>query len=147
MNLEERINVDLKEAMKRKDQVVKDTLRAVKAAVQLEKINQKKEISDELYVDVIGKQIKMRKDSMEEFQKANRMDLVHSYEKEITILSQYMPKQLSDEELDLLVEDAIVKIQPSSEKDFGKMMKELLPKVKNRCDMKVLNEKIKNRLG
>lgn len=146
MNLETRILQDLKDAMKNQNQVKKDTLRAIKGAVQLEIINKKKESSDELYLEVIGKQIKMRKDSIEEFKKAGREDLQKSYELEIEILNEYMPKQLTKEELINIVEEVISIVKPESPKDFGKIMKEITPKVKNRCDMKELNELIKNKL-
>lgn len=146
MSLEEKILQDLKDAMKNQDQMKKDTLRAIKGAVQLEKINKKKESSDELYLEVIGKQIKMRKDSIEEFEKAGREDLKKSYQQEIDILNEYMPKQLTIEELNTIIEEVFLIVKPESPKDFGKIMKEITPKVKNRCDMKQLNELIKSKL-
>ena len=97
--LKEQIKNDLISAMKEKDKVLLNTLRSVKGAVQLEVINNKKEETDELYLDVINKQIKMRNDSIEEFKKASRVDLVESYQQEVDILKKYMPTLLSDDEL------------------------------------------------
>ena len=143
----EKLKDDLITAMKEKDKVVLNTLRSVKGALQLEVINNKKEESDDLLLDVINKQIKMRKDSIEEFKKGSREDLVESYEKEISILEKYMPQALSDEEIDTIIKDAISKVGASSIKDLGSVIKEATPLLKNRCDMKAVTEKIKNLLS
>ena len=99
MSLLEKLKKDLITAMKEKDKEKLNTLRAVKGAMQLEIINNKKEESDDLLLDVINKQIKMRNDSISEFEKAGRDDLVTSYQKEVDILKEYMPKELSEEEI------------------------------------------------
>lgn len=145
--LKETIKNDLVSAMKEKNKVLLNTLRAVKGAVQLEVINNKKEENDELYLDVINKQIKMRNDSIEEFKNANRMDLVESYQQEVDILKKYMPSMLSEEELNDIIDNVISKIGAESIKDFGNVMKEITPLVKNRCDMKELSSSIKERLN
>ena len=142
----EQLKKDLVTAMKEKDKDTLSTLRSVKGAMQLEVINKKLEESDELLLDVINKQIKMRKDSISEFEKANRDDLVFSYQKEIDILSKYMPKQLSDDEIDAIIDQVFDLVKPTSISDLGKVMKEIMPKVKNKCDMGKLNQKIKARL-
>ena len=142
----EKLNIDLVNAMKEKDKVKMATLRGVKGALQLEVINKKCEENDELLLDVINKQIKMRNDSIKEFEKANRQDLIKSYQEEIDILNAYMPQQLTIEELDKIINDAFDKVKPESNKDMGKIMKEVLPQVKNRCDMTELNKKIKEKL-
>lgn len=147
MNLIDSINNDLISAMKSKNKIELNTLRSVKGAVQLEFINNKKAINDELILDVINKQIKMRNDSITEFKKANRQDLIDSYQQEINILNKYMPKLLSDEELNKIIDDVFVQINPTSLKDLGKIMKEIVPKVKNKCDMNKLNQLIKERLN
>ena len=95
----EKFNQEMIQAMKDKNKVKLNTLRAVKGAMQLEKINNKKEENDELLLDVVNKQIKMRNDSINEFKKAERDDLVKSYQEEIDILNEYMPKQLTEEEI------------------------------------------------
>lgn len=147
MSLIEQLKSDLVQSMKDKDKEKMATLRGVKGALQMEVINKKLEENDELLLDVIGKQIKMRNDSIVEFEKAGRDDLVSSYKKEIEILNQYMPKKLSEEELDVIIDDVFNKVNPLSIKDLGKVMKEIMPLVKNKCDMNVLNTKIKSRLG
>ena len=146
MNLEEKIMTDLKQAMKDKDKKVLETLRGVKGAYQLEAINNKKEVNDELILSVISKQIKMRQDGILEFEKFNRNDLKESYQEEINILKKYMPQELTIEELDKIIDEVFDTVKPTSIKDLGQIMKVISPKVKNRCDMKLLNEKIKQKL-
>lgn len=145
--LKDKLNEDLKNAMKNKDKDELNTLRSVKGAVQLEVINNKKEENDELYLDVINKQIKMRNDSINEFKKAGRTDLIESYQKEIYILSRYMPKMLTEDELDEIINKVFDEVKPSSMKDFGTLMKSITPLVKNRCDMSKLSQIIKNKLN
>lgn len=147
MSLIDTLKQDLVNAMKEKNKLKLNTLRAVKGALQLEIINNKKEESDELLLDVINKQIKMRKDSIEEFKKANRQDLIDSYQEEIMVLENYMPKALSDEEVDSIIKEAIEKLGASSVKDMGSVMKEITPLVKNRCDMKEVSNKIRSILS
>lgn len=146
MTLVETIKQDLINAMKEKDKVKLNTLRAVKGAMQLEIINNKKEENDELVLDVINKQIKMRNDSIEEFKKAGRDDLIESYQNEINILKGYMPEMLSDQEIDEIIKNAIEKTKANSIKEMGLVMKEIAPIVKNRCDMKIVSSKIKDLL-
>ena len=145
--LKETIKNDLISAMKEKNKVLLNTLRAVKGAVQLEVINNKKEENDELYLDVINKQIKIRNDSIEEFKNANRIDLVESYQQEVDILKKYMPSMLSEDELNDIIDNVISSTKAESIKDFGNVMKEITPLVKNRCDMKELSNSIKERLN
>ena len=145
--LKETIKNDLNQAMKSKDKVALNTLRAVKGAVQLEVINNKKEENDELYLDVINKQIKMRNDSIIEFLNANRNDLAESYSSEVEILKKYMPSMLTKEELDTIITNTINSVKATCIKDFGTVMKEITPLVKNRCDMKEVSNNIKERLS
>lgn len=146
MNLKEQIKNDIVNAMKNKDKDTLNTLRAVKGAVQLEVINNKKEENNELYLDVINKQIKMRNDSINEFEKAGRTDLASSYKNEIEILSKYMPSKLTSLELETIIDEAISN-NGNSIKSFGLIMKEVTPKVKNRCDMSELSSMIKAKLN
>ena len=146
MNLNERIQNDLKTAMKEKDNFRLGVIRMVKGAIQLAKINSKDELSDEQIVDVISKQIKMRKDSINEFSKAGRTDLVEQNEKEIEILNEYMPEQLSNEEIEKIIDEAFQVVNPTSQKQMGLIMREVSPKLKGRADMGEVNKIIKNRL-
>jgi len=147
MNLLEQFKSDLIKAMKEKNKVELNTLRSVKGAMQLEVINKKLEESDELLLDVINKQIKMRNDSIAEFERAKREDLVASYLEEVSILKRYMPSMLSEEELDAIIDEVIISEGAISIKDLGKVMKVLTPRVKNRCNLGEGTSKIKNKLN
>ena len=143
----EKFKSELINAMKEKDKIKLNTLRAVKGAMQLEVINNKKEESEELLLDVINKQIKMRNDSISEFEKAEREDLISSYKAEIDILNEYMPEMLSDEELNNIIEDAISKTGASNIIEMGLVMREITPVIKNRCDMKEVTNIIRGKLN
>ena len=147
MSLVETLKQDLITAMKEKNKEKLNTLRSVKGALQLERSNNKKEENDDLVLDVINKQIKMRKDSIEEFMKAGRDDLVESYQKEIDILNNYMPSMLSMEELEQIIKEAIAKIGAVDVKQMGLVMREITPVIKNRCDMKQVSQKVRDLLG
>ena len=147
MTLLEKINVDMINYMKSKDNFSLGVIRMVKGALQLEKINKKRDLTDEEVISVIAKQIKMRNDSINEFKKANRMDLVEQNEKEIAILNEYMPVQLTEDEINEIIDLAFEKINPTSNKDFGLIMKEVSPKVKGRADMGMISAKIKDRFA
>ena len=143
----EKFKKEMITAMKERDKVKLNTLRAVKGAMQLEVINNKKEESDELLLDVINKQIKMRNDSIEEFEKAGRDDLVGSYKSEIDILEEYMPKKLSEDEINEILDLGISESGASSVRDLRSVMRIVTPKVKNRCDMKVVTGMLRDKLS
>ena len=147
MTLLEKINGDMINYMKNKDNFSLGVIRMVKGALQLEKINKKRDLTDEEVISVIAKQIKMRNDSINEFKKANRMDLVEQNEKEIAILNEYMPVQLTEDEINEIIDLAFEKINPTSNKDFGLIMKEVSPKVKGKADMGMISAKIKDRFA
>ena len=143
----EKFNQDIINAMKAKDQTRLTVLRMVKGAMQLDSINNKKELKDEVLIDNISKQIKLRNDSIVEFEKAGRNDLVEKNKNEIEILKEYLPQQLTIEEIDKVLEEVFDKVRPTSTKDMGSIMREVTPKVKGRADMKVVSEKIKEKLS
>lgn len=147
MTLLEQINKDMIEALKNKDSFTLGVIRMAKGAIQLEGINKKKDLTDEDVVAVISKQIKMRNDSIAEFTKANRMDLVEQNKKEIEVLNKYMPEQLSLDEVNKIIEEAFAKINPTSNKDMGLIMKEVSPKLKGKADMGQVNAIIKEKLA
>ena len=147
MTLSEKINSDMISYMKNKDSFSLGVVRMVKGAIQLEKINLKRELNDDEVIAVIAKQIKMRNDSVNEFEKANRTDLVDQYKKEIELLKTYMPKELSDEEIAKIIDEAFASINPTGPKDMGLIMKEISPKLKGRADMGKVNALIKDRLA
>lgn len=135
------------DAMKEKDTLKVQTLRGVKGEIDLEHINKKVEITDELVIDVISHQIKTRKESISEFEKGNRTDLIEKTNIEIELLSKYLPEQLSHDELMNLIDSVFVKVNPTSGKDMGLIMKELTPLVKGKCDMKEVSLIIKDKLS
>ena len=144
----DRITKDIVDAMKNKDTLKLSTLRLLKGAIDLEKINKKLDtISDEDIVVIISKQIKTRKESIIEFEKGNRTDLIDQTKKEIEILSSYMPELLSEEEVTKIIDEAIVKVNASIIKDMGLVMKEVSAKLKGRADMSLVSSIIKNKLN
>ena len=147
MTLSERINNDLKEAMKSKDSFRLSVIRMVKGAMQLAKPNPREELTDDDVITVISKQIKMRNDSIKEFEAAGRSDLVEQNKKEIEILNTYMPKQLSEEELTEIIDKVFEEVKPTSQKDMGLIMKEVPPLLKGKADMKEVSNIIKEKLA
>ncbi len=147
MNLIDKLGKDIVNAMKEKDQLRLSVLRMVKGAIQLENINNKKELNDELFIDIVSKQIKQRNESLEEFKKAERNDLVNKTSAEIEILKEYLPEQLSNEEIEEILNSAFNKIKPTSSKDMGLIMKEVTPLLKGKADMKEISNLIKEKLS
>ncbi len=142
----EQLKKDMIDAMKNKDKEKLTVIRMVKAAMDQEHIDRKREINDDLLIDVVNKQIKMRKDSIEEFTKGNRSDLAQKTQEEVDILMKYLPEQLSDEEVLKIIDEAFSKIQPSGMKDMGKVMGIVTPEVKGKADMKKVSEIIRGKL-
>ncbi len=138
---------DLKNAMKAQDKELLAVIRMVKGAISLEEINKKRELTDEEVIDVIGKQIKTRKESIVEFEKGNRSDLVEQTKKEIEILNRYMPEQLSEAEIDQEIDKAFNELKPESMKDMGKIMAYLTPILKGKADMSYVSSSIKAKLS
>ena len=147
--MRERIMNDIKEAMKSQNKEKLSVLRMVKGAVQLEEINKKQELDDNDVIAVIAKQIKTRKESIAEFEKGNRLDLVEKTQSEVKILEAYMPEQLSEEEINKIIDEAVEIVNPQAPSDMGKIMGIVTPKLKGRADMslvsKIVKEKIVNR--
>lgn len=142
----EKLDKDMIEAMKSKDKDRLVVIRMVKAALKQEQIDHKKEINDDLLIDVINKQIKMRKDSIIEFEKGNRTDLVEKNQKEINVLMAYLPEQLSTEEVEKIINEIFEEVKPESQKDMGKVMKEAQAKLKGKADMKEVSTIIREKL-
>ena len=147
MSLFNQINEDIKTSMKNKDAFKLSVIRMVKGAMQLEVINKKRDLNDDEVIAIIAKQIKMRKDSIEEFKKASRDDLVEKTQKEVDILVTYMPEQLSEEEINKVIDEVFEIVKPTSMKDLGMIMKEISPRVKGKADMGLVNKLIKEKLN
>ena len=145
--MRERILNDLVSAMKGKDKETLTVLRMVKGAMQLEEINKKQELNDDDVIAVLSKQIKTRKESMLEFEKAGRNDLLEQTSKEVEILSKYMPEQLSEEEVIKVIDEAFNELKPEKPSDMGKLMGFLTPKLKGKADMSFVSKTIKEKLS
>lgn len=149
MTLKEKLTADMKDAMKAKESGKQrlSVIRLVRGAIRQLEIDGKKELQDEDVLGVISKEVKQRRDSIEDFKKGGRDDLVAAAEAEIAILMEYLPQQLSEDEVRNLVKEAIAASGAASPKDMGKVMKELMPKVKGRADGKLVNEIVKELLA
>lgn len=143
----EKFQQDMIKAMKEKNKEELSVLRMAKGAMDKIRIDQKKEVDDQLLIEVIAKEIKSRNDSIAEFKKGGREDLVSKTENEINILKRYLPEQLSEEEVDKIIDEAFVELAPQGMKDMGKVMSMVSPKVKGCFDMRVVSSKIKSRLS
>ena len=142
----EKLEKDMIEAMKAKDMFRLTVIRMVKGALKQEQIDHKKEINDDLLIDVVNKQIKMRKDSITEFEKGNRQDLVDKTQAEIDILLAYLPEQLSSEEVEKIINDIFDEVKPEGMKDMGKVMGLAQAQLKGKADMKEVSTIIRNKL-
>lgn len=145
--MKERLQKDLISAMKEHNRKKADTIKSVKAAIQMEEINSKKELSEEEMLSIVTKQVKLRKDAVKDFEKAGRQDLIDSYNEEIDILNEYLPKPLTMEEINSIIDEAFNVVNPKAQSDMGKIMKEISPKLKNRVDMGEVNKIIKEKLS
>jgi uncharacterized protein YqeY len=149
MSLKEQLTEDMKTAMKAKEEGKQrlSVIRMVRSALRQVEIDGKKELDDNGVIDIISKEVKMRKDSIEEFKKGDREDLVAQVEAEIVVLMSYLPVQLSEDEVRSLVKEAVTTSGASSQKEMGKVMALLMPKVKGRADGKLVNTIVREMLN
>lgn len=138
---------DLKIAMKNQDKKKLSVIRMVKGAIQMEELNAKRELEDQEVIGIIAKQIKTRRESITEFEKGNRNDLIESTLEEIKILEEYMPEQLSQEEVNAIIEEAFKTVNPTNPRDTGKIMGIITPKLKGKADMSEVSKIVKEKLG
>ena len=143
----DKIKSDMVKAMKEQDKFKLSVIRMIKGSIDKERIDKKIEITDEVVIDVLAKELKTREESRLEFSKAGRTDLVEGLDKEIAIIKEYLPEPLTEEEVDKIIDRAFKETEASSIKDMGKVMKLVTPKVKGRCDMKEVSNKIKEKLS
>ena len=142
--LKEKLMEDLKSAMKEKDEIKKNTVQMVRAGIlQIEK-DKGIEVEDNQIIDIIAKEVKKRKDAAIDFEKGGREDLVEKNNKEIEILSAYLPKQLSKEEIEAIVKEIIAEVNATTIKDMGKVMKSAKEKIGAAADGKTINEVVKS---
>lgn len=147
MSMKEKIMSDMKEAMRNKDELRLRVLRAIKTAIgYFEVEGEKREATDDDIVKIILKEIKKRQESVEAYRQAGREDLAKAEEEELKILQEYAPKMLSREELQVVVKQVITELN-ATQKDFGKVMKEVMSRVKGSADGKMVNEVVKELLS
>ncbi|MBT2677445.1 GatB/YqeY domain-containing protein [Bacillus sp. ISL-35] len=148
MSLLERLNNDMKQAMKNKEKDRLTTIRMVKASLQNEAIKfGKQELSEEEELTVLSREVKQRKDSLQEFEKAGRQDLVEKIQTELKHVEVYMPQQLSEEEVTEIVKEAIAETGAASKADMGRVMAVLMPKVKGKADGSLVNKLVQQHLS
>lgn len=146
MSLKQKLQEDLKSSMKNKDAIKKSVITLIRAYIKQYEVDNRVELGDDEIVDLIAKQLKQTRDSREEFLKAGREDLVSKAEAEIEVLKEYLPQQLSEEELNKIVISTISEVGATSMKDMKKIMTSIMPKVKGRADGKLINELVKKNL-
>ena len=142
----EKISNDLVTAMKEKDTFKLSVLRMLKSALKNEEINKKSALTDDEVLAVIKKQVKTRKDSKAEYESYNRLDLADGLEKEIKILSEYLPEELSEMEINKIIEDTINEIKPDGMKGMGLVIKSISAKYGARVDMGLVSKLVKEKL-
>ena len=147
MDLVKKLDEEIITSMKEKNTVKLNTLRGVKAAMKQQNIDHKKEINDELLIDVVSKEIKTRGESIKEFEKGNRQDLVNKTKEEIDYLSIYLPEQLSLDELNKIIDKVFALVNPTSMKDMGIIMGKVTPLVKGKADMAQVSSIIRSKLS
>ncbi len=140
MSLLERLNEDMKHAMKNKEKDKLSVIRMIKSSLQNESIKLGKELSEEEEITVLSREVKQRKDSLQEFEKAGRSDLAEKIKTELTYVKKYLPEQLSEDELKEIIKEAIKEVGASSKADLGKVMSVVMPKIKGKADGSLVNK-------
>jgi uncharacterized protein len=147
MSLKEKINEDLKTAMKSHDAVRTETLRSIRAEIiNMDKSGMQREMNEEEEIGLLSRQVKMRKESIEIFEKANRTDLVEREKKQLDIINEYMPKPHTREEAEIIIDNIVSELGTVTEKDFGKIMSASMKNLKGKIDGKIIQEIVKSKL-
>jgi uncharacterized protein YqeY len=147
MSLEERLNEEMKQAMKSSDKLRLSTIRMIRSAVKNREIEQRKRLEDDDIAKVIQGMVRKGEESVDQFQIGGRQDLVEKEKKEIEILKSFLPQPISHEEILRIIDQSIEETQASSMKDLGKVMKSIMPKLGGKADGKLINQLVKERLS
>lgn len=147
MSLTERINQDVKQAMKARDKDTLKVIRMLKSALQMEQLEHSEPLNDEQEISIIARELKQRRDSLAEFKKAGRDDLVNEVTAEIEVVERYLPKQLSEEEVTVEVQKVIDELGATSAADFGKVMGKAMANLKGQADGNIVNKVTKQLLS
>lgn len=146
MTLKQKLQEDLKTSMKNKDTLRKSVITLIRSSIKQVEVDKRIELNDDDIIDIISKQLKQRNDSLEQFLDAGREDLVEETRSEIEVLKEYLPQQLSEEELNEIVKQTISEVGATSMKDMGKIMSVIKPKTKGRADGKLINKLVNENL-
>ena len=146
IQLKNRLLLDLKNTMKNKDIVAKNTIQSLRAAILQYEIDNKQELTNDKIIDIISKEKKKRLDALEQFNKSDRQDLIQQTQKELNVISKYLPQPATQEEIEQTVTNTIKELN-ATQKDFGKVMKEVTAKLKNRTDGKTISGIVKQKLN
>jgi len=147
MTIPERLNNDIKDAMKARDELRLGVLRMLKSDLRYKQIELGHELSEEEVIAVLSTAAKCRREAVEEYERGDRQDLSDKEKAELVVIIEYLPEQLSDDDLNRLVDEAIAEANATTLKDIGLVMKVLMPKVRGRADGKVVNTAVRARLG
>lgn len=140
MSLMDRLYDDMKTAMKNKDKSKLSVIRMLISSVKYAEIEKKSSLSDDQIIDVLSREIKQRRDSLQEFEKANRTDLVEKTKEELIIIQDYLPEQLTEEEVKKIVQETVQEMGAKDKSEMGKVMSAVMPKVKGKADGKMINK-------
>ncbi|CAH0230196.1 GatB/YqeY domain-containing protein [Peribacillus sp. NPDC101481] len=147
MSLLERLNNDMKQAMKNKEKDKLSVIRMLKASIQNEALKQRQDLTDDEELTVLSRELKQRKDSLQEFENAGRSDLVDKVRTELVYVEAYMPEQLSEEDISNIVKQTIEEVNATSKADMGRVMGALMPKVKGKADGSLVNKLVQQHLS
>ncbi|KRF60723.1 MULTISPECIES: GatB/YqeY domain-containing protein [Peribacillus] len=147
MSLLERLNNDMKQAMKNKEKDKLSVIRMLKASIQNEALKLRQDLTDDEELTVLSRELKQRKDSLQEFENAGRSDLVDKVRTELVYVEAYMPEQLSEEEISKIVKQTIEEVNATSKADMGRVMGALMPKVKGKADGSLVNNLVQQHLS
>ena len=147
MSLNDRLSEDMKQAMKNKEKLTLSVIRMVRSAIKNAEIESKSTLSDDEVITVLNRELKQRRESLQEFKNAGREDLVEGLLLEIEILQQYLPEQLTEQELKDIIQSVINEVGATSKKDMGKVMGALIPKINGRADGKLASQLVQQYLN
>ena len=147
MAFKEQLTEDLKASMKNKDIIRKDVVTMIRSSIKQIEVDERRECTDDDIIAIVAKQVKQRKDALESFQKGQRQDLVEQTRAEIDVLESYLPAQLSEEELMLIIMEAITSTDAQTIKDMGKVMSQVMEKSKGKADGKMVNQLVRQILS
>jgi len=147
MNLKERLNEEMKRAMKAQDKGHLSAIRMARGAIRDKEINDQKELDDDGVLEVIASQIKKRKDALEQLRKSDRSEVVEAEEAQIQVLQEFLPAQLSEAEIETLVVKVIEETNATSMRDMGKVMGKLIPQLRGKADNSVVSQMVRQKLG